>query len=120
MKEKFIDFWHLYKPAKEYGNRYRACERLWEKMDEKACGMIIRELKEQTKDEPEVKHRKNPYFYLVDWEPPKPHWLVPREVGHLLAQGIPLAVCKNEETHLFGTVTKAEAELFGLEVHHLM
>ena len=88
-------------------------------MDEKRRVQILRELEnEQTERSPP--HTKNPYFYLIDWEPPKPQWLTPQQTGHLLAQGIPLAVCRNPETNRFGTLTKAEADEFELEVHHYM
>ena len=90
-------------------------------MDEASCEGILKELEHQRKTEsvPSV-HEKNPYFYLIDWRPPQPHWLSPNEVGHLLAQHVPLAVCRNMRTNCFGTVTKTEAEAHGLEVHHYM
>lgn len=120
MEADFITFWHLYAPDKQFSNRYRACERLWNAKEEKSRTLILRELeKEQVGDHPPG-HTKNPYFYLVDWTPPKAHWLTPMETGHLLAQGIPLAVCRNPETQRFGTVTKEDADTHGLEVHHYM
>lgn len=119
METTFINFWHLYAPRKEFANRYRACERLWLAMDEKRRAQIMRELEnEQTQRAPP--HTKNPYFYLIDWEPPKPQWLTPQQTGHLLAQGIALAVCRNPDTNRFGTLTKAEADAHQLEVHHYM
>ena len=49
MELTFINFWHLYAPRKEFSNRYRACERLWQAMDEKRRALIMRELEnEQT------------------------------------------------------------------------
>ena len=60
------------------------------------------------------------YGMPCDWEPPQAQWLSPKEVGHLLAQKIPLAVCFNPHTHSFGTVTKADAEMHNLSVHHYM
>jgi len=119
-KTAFIDFWRRYAPVKEFANRYRACERLWLAMDEKQRTMIMRELAEAQADRSPPTHTKNPYFYLVDWEPPQPQWLTPAQTGHLLAQGIALAVCRNPKTQLFGTVTREEAERHGLEVHHYM
>ena len=118
--ENFLEFWHLYVPQKQYHNRYLACKRLWETMDEPVCGQIIIELKKEASQQPPVTHTKNPYFYLIDWEPAQPQWLSPREVGSLLAQHVPLAVCRNPKTNCFGTVTRTEAEAFGLEVHHWM
>ena len=121
MNANFLDFWHLYAPLKEYSNRYLACKRLWESMDEATCAGILRELQRQ-RDTASVSpvHEKNPYFYLIDWQPLQPHWLSPKEVGSLLAQHIPLAVCRNVQANCFGTVTKEEAEMHGLEVHHYM
>ena len=121
MQDRFLDFWHLYAPKKEYHNRYLACKRLWEEMDEKDCNLILQELERKRNREPTpVENEKNPYFYLIDWQAPQPHWLSPKEVGFLLAQHIPLAVCRNLQTNSFGTVTKAEADQLGLEVHHYM
>ena len=120
MEIEFIVFWRLYAPMKKYANRYRACERLWQAKDQRSKEWIIREL-EKAKAAPESGVRtKNPYFYLIDWEPPQPHWLSPKETGHLLAAATPLAVCRNPQTNCFGTVTKEEADMFGLEVHHFM
>ena len=121
MNNRFIDFWHLYAPLKQYHNRYLACKKLWETMDDSTCNGILAELENQRRTEQTpAPHEKNPYFYLTDWEPRQPHWLTPRETGHLLAQHVPLAVCRNPKTNSFGTTTKAEAEQLGLEVHHLM
>ena len=90
-------------------------------MDEQNCELILNELERQRHaEQPSTIHEKNPYFYLIDWEPPQPHWLSPKEVGYLLAQRVPLAVCRNPQTNSFGTTTKAEAEQYGLEVHHFM
>ncbi len=121
MNTQFLDFWHLYAPRKEFSNRYLACKRLWEEMDEAKCEGILRELEQKRNKEqiPEV-YEKNPYFYLIDWQPAQPQWLSPREVGYLLAQHVALAVCRNPQTNCFGTVTKTDAELYQLEVHHYM
>ena len=121
MKPPFIDFWHLYAPQKQYHNRYLACQRLWETMDDKACEGIIKELEKKRASQPVPSaNEKNPYFFLIDWQPAKAHWLTPAETGYLMAQKIPLAVCRNPETKRFGVVTKTEAETYGLEVHHYM
>jgi hypothetical protein len=120
MENLFIDFWHLYAPAEQYRNRYLACQRLWDAMEETDRALILKELAAKQEASQPVKNEKNPYFYLIDWEPPQAQWLSPKEVGHLLAQKIPLAVCFNPHTHSFGTVTKADADIFALEVHHYM
>lgn len=121
MKPPFIDFWHLYAPQKQYHNRYLACQRLWGTMDDKSCEGIIAELESKRRKNPtQVVNEKNPYFFLIDWQPAKAHWLTPAETGYLMAQHVPLAVCRNPQTKRFGVVTKSEAETYGLEVHHYM
>lgn len=121
MQDRFLDFWHLYAPKKEYHNRYLACKRLWENMDEAKRNQILQELeRKRSADLTREVYEKNPYFYLIDWEPPQPHWLSPKEVGYLLAQHVALAVCRNPQTNSYGTVTKEEAEKCRLEVHHYM
>jgi len=121
MKRPFIDFWHLYAPLNQYHNRFLACQRLWAEMDDNICNGILTELEHRRATEKTATiHEKNPYFFLIDWQPPQPHWLSPKEVGYLLAQHVTLAVCRNTRTNSFGTVTKAEAEQYGLEVHHWM
>ena len=120
MEYKFIDFWHLYAPQKEFRNRYQCCERVWKALDERKKRLIMLQLEKEHGVSPLVLHKKNPYFFLTDWEPPQPHWLTPAETGYLLAQRVPLAVCRNPKTQRFGTVTKEDAEQYGLEVHHWM
>ena len=121
MKPEFIDFWHMYAPQKQYHNRYLACRRLWDTMDDARCEAIVAELerKRRTESVPTA-NEKNPYFYLIDWHPSQPQWLSPKEVGYLLAQHVALAVCRNPQSNSFGTVTRVEAEKHGLEVHHYM
>ena len=118
MKPPFIEFWHSYVPQKQYHNRYLACQKLWESMDETACRKILDELQRDSAEHRQ--HDKNPYFYLIDWEPAQPHWLTPKEVGYLLAQHVVLAVCRNPVTNTYGTVTQKEASEYQLEVHHTM
>lgn len=121
MEYRFIEFWRLYAPAREFHNRYLACRRLWDGMDKPARRLILEELrKEQTERSPLVVHEKNPYFYLTDWQQPQPQWLSPREVGYLMAQHVTLAVCFNPQTQRYGTVTQEEAQRYGLQVHHFM
>ena len=78
MKPPFIEFWHSYVPQKQYHNRYLACQKLWESMDETASIKIIAELNNDSEEH--QAHEKNPYFYLIDWETAQPHWLTPKEV----------------------------------------
>ena len=121
MNTEFIVFWRAYAPQKEFKNRYQACEKVWSEKTEQKRRLILLGLeKERTEGSARPVHKKNPYFYLIDWKPPQPHWLSPAEVGHLLAQEVALAVCRNTETGRFGVVTRREAEDYGLEVHHFM
>ena len=120
MEYKFIDFWQLYAPQKEFKNRYRCCEKVWLAMDERKRKLIMLQLENDHAAHPPIRHKKNPYFYLCNWQAPQPHWLTPAEVGHLMAQHIPLAVCRNPKTQRFGTIMKEEAETYAMEVHHFM
>ena len=121
MKTEFINFWHLYAPQREFKNRYQVCEKVWKEMTEQKRSLILRGLVKERNEHPSPPiHKKNPYFYLIDWQPPQPHWLSPAEVGHLVAQKVALAVCRNMETGRFGVVTRNEVEEYGLEVHHFM
>ena len=120
MDTQFITFWHLYAPLKQFANRYRACEQLWAAKDESTREGIIRTLHKERLERSPPPHLKNPYFYLTDWEPPKPHWLTPIETGHALRNGTHLAVCLNPDTQRFGTVTRTEAEEHHLQIHHFM
>ena len=120
-EESFYVFWQLFAPEKEFSNRYRACEQLWHGMNESSRRMIFAELKSRSCEKGLRRAgKKNPYFYLADWRPRGVSWLQPAEIGRLLDQEVPLAVCRNPDTGRYGTVTKEEAELFGLEVHHEM
>ena len=116
----FYAFWQLFNPQREYANRYRACEKLWNDMSGNAHQLILAQLRQQSDNGQCPRRKKNPYFFLADWRPRQPDWLQPAEVARLLALHVPLAVCRNEETSCFGTVTKEEADLLGLEVHHWM
>ena len=103
MENQFIDFWHLYAPQAQYHNRYLACQRLWETKSEADRALIMKELEQRQTANPSLSNEKNPYFYLIDWQPPQADWL-----------------SYNPQTHSFGTVTKADAELHALNVHHYM
>ena len=62
MNTHFLDFWHLYAPLKEFSNRYLACKRLWESMDEASCEGILKELEHQRQAEsvPQVHETNEP------------------------------------------------------------
>ncbi len=74
---------------------------------------------------------RDPYWYLKDEDflrvgskkqeaPAAPHWLTPQEQHECLQDGISLVVCQIPHTDRFGTVTKEDAEKFGLTIHHQM
>ena len=120
MENSFYDFWRLYVPQPEYRNRYRACEKVWNDMDDLRRRRIIYQLqREQTPDGERKVHTANPYFYLIRADP-QPNWLTPAQVANALAQHTPLAVALDTATHTYKTCTRTEAEAFGLNVHHYM
>jgi hypothetical protein len=101
----FYAFWKLFNPQREFANRYRACEKLWNGMSDKAHQLIIAQLRPQTANGQPPRHKKNPYFFLADWRPCQPDWLQPAEVARLLSLHIPLAVCRRVGADGYGTVT---------------
>lgn len=120
MENSFYDFWRLYAPQPEYRNRYRACEKVWNNMDESCRQRIIYQLhREQTPDGEGKVHTANPYFYLIRADP-QPDWLTPAQVGKALADHIALAVALDPATQTYKTCTRYEAEVFALNVHHYM
>ena len=120
MENSFYDFWRLYVPQPEYRNRYRACEKLWNDMDPLRRRRIIYQLKtEQTPDGERKVHAANPYFYLIRADP-QPQWLTPAQVANALARHNPLAVALDNTTKTYKICTRAEADAYGLTIHHLM
>ncbi len=120
MDNSFYDFWRLYAPLPEYRNRYRACEKLWNDMDNLRRRRIIYHLHtEQTAGGQSKNHTANPYFYLIRADP-QPQWLTPAQTGCALAQHIPLAVALDDATQTYKTCTRADAEAYGLTIHHFM
>ena len=121
MPSNFNEFWRLYAPPKEYYNRYQACRKYWEGLSAERREQILRSLREECVAPCwQEGGRKNPYFYLVDWQPPQPRWLTPNEVWYLQTQHIPLAVCRDPQSGRYGTLVKTEAEKHGLEIHHCL
>ena len=119
----FYAFWRLYAPAKEFHNRYRACEQLWNTKDERTRKLILRRLCQTGAGGDKQlsgRKKKNPYFYLIDWRPPQPQWLTPGEQYRAMCRGEPMAVAFDPVTQTYKTCTRAEAEEFGLQVHHFM
>ena len=115
----FIDFWNLFSPNGEYRRYERECKKEWENLPE-TWRLLAVGRAGQFMD-------RNPLYYLRDedflhiGEPAKnnkkssPEWLSGSAIDDALRAGIKLCVCKNPETGLFGTVTRDEAQLFGLE-----
>ena len=116
----FYHFWTLYAPLPEFRNRYKACERLWDSMNPRTKTLIVDELEQHAERSPPEQHGKNPYFFLLDWQPPKPQWLTPNETARLLAQHIPLAVALDTQTNSYKVCTKEQAQKLALMVHHYM
>ena len=87
MTHLFYDFWRMYEPLPEYRNRYQACEKLWNDMDELHRHRILYQL--QTEQSSSGEH-------------------------------IPLAVALDSKTQTYKICTRADAEAYGLTIHHFM
>ena len=109
MKEQFLAFWHLYAPLPEYHNRYLACERLWSTRDEHTRSLILHQLEQERQRLGEtVTHRKNPYFFLIDWQPQPP---VNYNGKALPGEPVATAYWNGK----WGTYTLAEIRLYGMK-----
>jgi len=110
MTTDFILFWRLYAPLRDYSNRYRACERLWNAMDEHAKALILRQLGKENAERSPPERRKNPYFFLIDWQPPQPT----NYNGRALQKGVRYVIALWDGK--WGTYTEEEARAYGMEV----
>ncbi|MBR4563633.1 MAG: hypothetical protein IKO26_04195 [Paludibacteraceae bacterium] len=120
MESPFYDFWRQYAPQPEYRNRYRACEKVWNAMEEPLRQRILYKLRtEQTPSGAETVHSSNPYFYLIRADP-QPEWLSPGMVAKALAAHTPLAVALDSTTQTYKICTRQDADAYGLTVHHYM
>ena len=120
MEHLFYDFWRLYAPQPEYRNRYRACEKLWNDMEDSRRRRILYHLQTEQSPSGEPKpHTANPYFYLIRADP-QPDWLTPVQVGNALAEHVPLAVALDPTTKTYKTCTRIDADAYGLTIHHIM
>lgn len=109
MKEQFLAFWHLYAPLPEHHNRYLACERLWGTRDERTRRLILRQLEQERQRLGEiVVHKKNPYFFLIDWHP-----LPPTNYNGKVLPAEPVATALWNGK--WGVFTLTDIELYGLE-----
>ena len=115
----FIDFWKIVSPDGEWKRYEKTCKKIWDTLPEDWRKLVVEKA-------PGVAADRNPLYYLqdedflqvgTDAKTPKasPEWLFGTAIDEALRAGIKLSVCKNPETGLFGTVTREEAELFGLE-----
>ena len=122
----FETFWNNYAVVGGMRKYKTACRKVWQKLPEAWRCLAAERAKEH---DPE----RNPYWWLKDEDflridggksssvaSEKPHWLSGVEQDDCLRGGIAMAVCRNPETGLFGTVTKSDAEKFGLEVKRIM
>ena len=118
----FNEFWNNYAPIGADRKYKRACLLLWssEKMPEEWRRIAVERAKEHPADRKVFFWLKDEDFLRVDGgaqaSAEKPHWLSGVEQDDCLRGGIALAVCKNPETGLFGTVTKEDAVRFKLEI----
>ena len=120
----FNKFWDSFSPSGEYNRRKKACKELWQKMPKDWQELA----KVRASDHPT---QPNPLFWLRDEEylrvgsknqeaPAQPYWLTGEEQDECLKAGIILVVCQIPQTNRYGTVTKEDAEKFGLTIHHQM
>jgi hypothetical protein len=101
----FMDFWFLFSAPQEMLNRENACRRLWETFSRAKKQAIMKELTEHQINGTLTEER-NPYYYLNNYEDPKPVFLRGDEPGDLVQvkYGDRIKIC-----------TRATMELFGLE-----
>ena len=120
----FFDFFNLFSPNGEFKSYEKACKKIWDKIPQDWRQLAIQKARDSTPG-------RNPYYFLADEDflrvgpknettIQKPTWLTGEEIDAALRAGIPLAVCRNPETNLFGTVTKEHAEQFKLTIKRTM
>ena len=122
----FDIFWANFAPPAPFRKYKTACRKFWDSKD--MTNNWRARAAEKAKDHlPD----RNPYWFLHDYDflndgtigmkpedIPTPTWLNGAEQEECIRAGIQLAVCKNPQTGLFGTVTKQDADLFKLQIHH--
>ena len=95
----FEKFWNLYEPAPEFHNRYGATKVAFEQRSEVARRAMIASLEEH----PGMKGSPNPYFFVVDFPEPQPHFLSGLEQDELRKQGVALVQLKHDGRFLICT-----------------
>lgn len=111
---EFMDFWFSFSVPKEMLNRESACRRLWESQTfSRAKKQAI--MKELTKHQMNgtLTEERNPYFFLNNYEEPKPAFLSGLEQDRLCERGIPLVMVKYNGEFLI--CTRDTMTLFNLE-----
>ena len=103
----FMDFWFLFSAPTDMLNRENACRRLWESttFSRAKKAAIMKELKEHQLNGTLTEER-NPYFYLNNYDEPKPTFLCGNEEGDVVQVKI---------GDRYKLVYRADMELFGLE-----
>lgn len=81
----FMDFWFLFSTPKEMLNRENACRRLWESQtfSRTKKQAIMKELTDHQMNGTLTEER-NPFFYLNNYEDPKPEFLRGDEAGDIV------------------------------------
>ena len=122
----FDIFWANFAPTAPFRKYKTACRKFWESKD-MTNDWRARAAEKAKNHLPD----RNPYWFLHDYDflndgtvgmkpedIPTPTWLNGAEQEECIRAGIQLAVCRNPQTGLFGTVTKQDADLFKLQIHH--
>ena len=101
----FKDFWASFIVPVEYENRKSACRNLWATFSDVKKNAILCELQSLC-EEGRTTEERNPYFYLNNYEEPKPVFLRGDETGDIV---------QVRYNGAYKLCTRATMELFGLE-----
>ena len=101
----FKDFWASFIVPVEYENRKNACRNLWATFSDVKKNTILCELQSLCEEGRTTKQR-NPYFYLNNYEEPKPVFLRGDEGGDIV---------QVKYNGTYKLCHRATMELFGLE-----
>ena len=101
----FKDFWISFVVPVEYENRKNACRNLWATFSDVKKDAILCELQSLC-EEGRMTEERNPYFFLNNYEEPKPVFLRGDESGDIV---------QVRYNGAYKLCTRATMELFGLE-----
>ena len=101
----FKDFWISFIVPVEYENRKNACRNLWATFSDVKKDAILCELQSLC-EEGRMTEERNPYFFLNNYEEPKPVFLRGDESGDIV---------QVRYNGAYKLCTRATMELFGLE-----